>query len=196
MKNKNFLLILGSFLFIILLISLYSNYNKKENKFTLNSEINHFKLLMHDGKKLDENFLLSTPSIFFFGFSNCPDICPDTLIRISDIISKLDKKSKKLKFYFVTVDPERDTVNNIKEYLENFNSDIIGVTGTSVGINSFLKYMYVYNKKIILEDGYYTYDHSAQIYLFDKNGLFFGTVSPGENIDNALKKILKLINGV
>ena len=72
---------------------------------------------------------MNKPSVFFFGFLNCPDICPNTLVEISNIILKLGKKSNKINFYFVTVDPERDTISNMKEYLTNFNENIIGITG-------------------------------------------------------------------
>ena len=77
----------------------------------------------------------------------------------------------------------------MKKYLDNFSKKIIGITGSVENIKSFLNYMYVYNKKVILDEDFYTFDHSSQLFLFKKDGTFFGTVSPGENIDTVLKKI-------
>ena len=176
MINKKFLialLILFAFFFLgsIYLFNI-DKYTKSE-KFNLNLEINSFQLVTHTGKKFDKNFLNNTSSIFFFGFSNCPDICPDTLIKISSIIKDLKNRSKKYSFYFVTVDPERDTQENMKKYLDNFSKKIIGITGSVENIKSFLNYMYVYNKKVTLDEDFYTFDHSSQLFLFKKNGDFF-----------------------
>lgn len=195
MINKKFLIlffVLATGLFIFFLFSYYLiklDKDTKRQNFNLNLEINNFQLVTHDGEKFDKNLLGNTSSIFFFGFANCPDICPDTLIKISDIINKLKNTSYKYSFYFVTVDPERDTQENMKEYLDNFSNKIIGVTGSVENMKNFLKYMYVYNEKVILDNDFYTFDHSSQLFLFKKNGTFFGTISPGENIDTALTKI-------
>ena len=100
----------------------------QEKGFFLSTEIDSYELYTHKGTLLKEKKVLNKPSIFFFGFLNCPDICPNTLAEISNIILKLGHKSNKINFYFVTVDPERDTISNMKEYLTNFNANIIGVT--------------------------------------------------------------------
>ena len=100
-----------------------------------------------------------------------------------------------MRFYFVTVDPERDKIEDLKEYLNSFNPKIIGITGSSVGIDNFLKYMYVYKREIPLDNNNYTIDHSSQIFLFKKNGSFFGTLSTNEKDNNILAKIKKVING-
>ena len=100
-----------------------------------------------------------------------------------------------MRFYFVTVDPNRDKINDLKEYLNAFHPKIIGVTGSSIGLENFLKYMYVYKKEIKLDNDNYTIDHSSQIFLFKKNGSFFGTISTNEKDNNILGKINKLING-
>ena len=100
-----------------------------------------------------------------------------------------------MRFYFVTVDPERDKIEDLKEYLKAFHPKIIGVTGSNTGIENFLKHMYVYKKVIQLDNNNYTIDHSSQIFLFKKNGSFFGTISTNEKDNNILGKINKLING-
>ena len=193
-SRKTYFIFFFSLLLTLLIALLLFNYdNKKKNyQFQLTSEINNFNLITHNGKKFDQSFLSKTPSIFFFFFFNCPDICPATLMKISTIIKELKEDATKFSFYFVTVDPERDTQKHIKEYLINFNNNIIGVTGAVKEVNRFLKYMYVYNEKVILSENYYTYDHSSQMFLFNKKGIFFGTISAGESIEVAVKKISML----
>ena len=196
MSNKKliiFLLFTFSLVFGVIFISVFSS--KKNETLYLSKNINKFKLITHSNEKFDDKFFSNYPSLIFFGFLNCPDVCPFTLIKISEIIHKLKEKSDFMRFYFVTVDPQRDKIEDLKEYLSAFHSKIIGVTGSNIGIENFLKYMYVYKKEIPLDDNNYTIDHSSQIFLFKKNGSFFGTLSTNEKDNNILDKINKLING-
>ena len=192
-KLKIFLLAMFSVVLAIICISFFSSENK-ENLF-LSKNVNKFKLITHSNEKFDDKFFSNYPSLIFFGFLNCPDVCPFTLTKISEIIHKLKDKSQFMKFYFVTVDPERDKIEDLKEYLNAFHPKIIGVTGSNIGIENFLKYMYVYKKEIPLDSNNYTIDHSSQIFLFKKNGTFFGTLSTNEKDNNILDKINKVING-
>ena len=161
----------------------------------LSKYVNKFKLITHFNEKFDDKFFSNYPSLIFFGFLNCPDVCPFTLTKISELIEKLKDKSELMRFYFVTVDPERDKVEDLKEYLNAFHPKIIGVTGSNINIDNFLKYMYVYKKEIQLDNNNYTIDHSSQIFLFNKNGSFFGTLSTDEKDKNILGKISKILNG-
>ena len=193
MKNKSFkifLLVIFSLILGIIFLSFFS-LNKNETM-SLSKNVNQFKLITHTNEKFDNTFFSGYPSLIFFGFLNCPDVCPFTLTKISEIIDKLKDKSNLMRFYFVTVDPERDKVEDLKEYLNAFHPKIIGVTGSNIGIEKFLKYMYVYKKEIPLDDNNYTIDHSSQIFLFKKNGSFFGTLSTNEKDNSILDKIKKL----
>ena len=192
-KLKIFLLAIFSVVLGIICISVFSS-NKNETLY-LSKNVNKFKLITHSNEKFDDKFFSNYPSLIFFGFLNCPDVCPFTLTKISEIIDKLKDKSDFMRFYFVTVDPERDKIEDLKEYLNAFHPKIIGVTGSNIGIENFLKYMYVYKKEIQLDNNNYTIDHSSQIFLFKKNGSFFGTLSTNEKDNNILGKINKLING-
>ena len=183
-----FLVVLG-----IICISIFSS-NKNETLY-LSKSINKFKLITHSNERFDDKFFSNHPSLIFFGFLNCPDVCPFTLTKISEIIYKLKDKSDFMRFYFVTVDPKRDKIEELKEYLNAFHPRIIGVTGSNTGIEKFLKHMYVYKKVIQLDNNNYTIDHSSQIFLFKKNGSFFGTLSTNEEDNNILDKINKVING-
>ncbi len=192
-KLKIFLLAIFSAVLVITCISVFSS-NKDETLY-LSKNVNKFKLITHSNEKFDYKFFSNHPSLIFFGFLNCPDVCPFTLTKISEIINKLKDKNNFMRFYFVTVDPERDKIKELKEYLNAFHPKIIGVTGSNISIENFLKYMYVYKKEIPLDNNNYTIDHSSQIFLFKKNGSFFGTLSTNEKGDNILSKINKLING-
>ena len=192
-KLKFFLLAIFSVVLGIICISVFSS--KNNEALYLSKNVNKFKLITHSNEKFDEKFFSNYPSLIFFGFLNCPDVCPFTLTKISEIIEKLKDKSELMRFYFVTVDPERDKIEDLKEYLNAFHPKIIGVTGSNIGIENFLKYMYVYKKEIPLDSNNYTIDHSSQIFLFKKNGTFFGTLSTNEKDNNILDKINKVING-
>ena len=192
-KLKIFLLAIFSVVLVIICISFFTSNNNET--LNLSKNINKFNLITHSNEKFDDKFFSNYPSLIFFGFLNCPDVCPFTLTKISEIIHKLNDKSQFMKFYFVTVDPERDKIEDLKEYLNTFHPKIIGVTGSNAGIENFLKYMYVYKNVIQLDNNNYTIDHSSQIFLFKKNGSFFGTLSTNEKDNNILGKINKLING-
>ena len=192
-KLKIFLLAIFSVVLGIICVSVFSS--KNNETLYLSKNVNKFKLITHSNKKFDEKFFSNYPSLIFFGFLNCPDVCPFTLTKISEIIEKLKDKSELMRFYFVTVDPERDKIEDLKEYLNAFHPKIIGVTGSNIDIEKFLKYMYVYKKEIQLDNNNYTIDHSSQIFLFNKNGSFFGTLSTNEKDKNILSKISKILNG-
>ena len=192
-KLKIFLLAIFSVVLSIICISVFSS--KNNETLYLSKNVNKFKLITHSNEKFDEKFFSNYPSLIFFGFLNCPDVCPFTLTKISEIIEKLKDKSELMRFYFVTVDPERDKIEDLKEYLNAFHPKIIGVTGSNIDIEKFLKYMYVYKKEIQLGNNNYTIDHSSQIFLFNKNGSFFGTLSTDEKDKNILGKISKILNG-
>ena len=197
MKVRFFLYIFIFLFFLIILFILFINSleQKKDIRLGLNSEVDKFELITHNGEKFNSKFFLKNPSLVFFGFLNCPDICPNTLNAISDLIVNLDSKNKEVNFYFVTVDPIRDNKKKMKEYLSHFNPKITGVTGSEKNINNFLDYMYVYKKKVYFSAEDYTYDHSSQIFMFHKEGDFFGTISLNESNKNIYKKIDKIING-
>ena len=188
-----FILLISLITFFIVFLN--SLEKKKDTRLGLNSDVDKFELITHNGEQFNSKFFSKNPSLVFFGFLNCPDICPNTLNTISDLIVNLDSKNQEVNFYFVTVDPIRDNEKKMKEYLSHFNPKITGVTGSEKNINNFLDYMYVYKKKIYYSAEDYTYDHSSQIFMFHKEGDFFGTISLNESNINIYQKIDKIING-
>ena len=194
MRNKNiYLTVLALFFvtFVIILFSFKTQFSKNET-FKINEHLDQFNLQTHTNESLIFKNLDNYPTMFFFGFLNCPDICPSTLLKISNIIEELGDISEKIKFFFVTVDPERDNVYDIEGYLKHFSEKIIGVTGKKNDIYNFLDYMYVHYEKVFLDEVTFTFDHSSQIYLFDRDGDFFGTISPEESNKMAIEKIKSL----
>ena len=112
------------------------------------------------------------PFLVFFGFTHCPDVCPTTLFEVSEIFRALGPDAKNLRALFVTVDPERDTPAVMKDYLASFDPRIIGVTGDIDAITAAEKSYRVYAKKVPTDGGGYTMDHTAIVYLMNKDGRF------------------------
>ena len=134
-----------------------------------------FRLVDQNGAVVTEDALKGKPSIVFFGFTHCPDICPTTLFDVSEVYKALGRDGDKVKAFFVSVDPERDTPAILKEYLSSFDPRLLGLTGDPASVAAIEKAYRVYSKKVPLDAGGYTMDHTALVYLMDKDGRF---VSP------------------
>jgi protein SCO1 len=136
-----------------------------------------FKLTDQNGKTISDQDLKGRPFLVFFGFTHCPEVCPTALFDISEVLNKLGPDADKVNALFVTVDPERDTPAALKEYLSSFNPRLIGVGGDADALAAVAKAYRVYYKKVPLKDGDYTMDHTAIVYLMDKNGQFVAPFS-------------------
>ena len=134
-----------------------------------------FQLIDQDGRIVTEEDLKGRPSLVFFGFTHCPDVCPTTLFDISQIMAALGPDADRTRAVFITVDPERDTQSVLKDYMSSFDPHVSGLTGDLPAITKVAKEYRAYFKKVPLEDGSYTMDHTAITYLMDKEGRF---VSP------------------
>jgi protein SCO1/2 len=130
-----------------------------------------FQLVDQNGRGISDQDLKGKPFLVFFGFTNCPDVCPTTLFEVSEVLRQLGPDADKARALFVTVDPERDTAEKLKDYLSSFDPHLIGVTGPREDIDKMLKAYRVYSKKVPTENGY-TMDHTALVYLMDKDGRF------------------------
>jgi protein SCO1/2 len=131
-----------------------------------------FHLEDQNGKPVSDADMKGRPFLVFFGFTHCPDICPTTLFEMSQIMRALGADADRTGALFITVDPERDTPAVMKEYLSNFDPHLRGLTGDQGSINAAIKAYRVYAKKVALENGDYTMDHTAVVYLMDKDGHF------------------------
>jgi protein SCO1/2 len=149
-----------------------------------------FQLTAQDGRSVTEKDLRGGPSLVFFGFTHCPDVCPTALYEIGLIYKAMGKDGDRLKTFFVTVDPERDTPSVIKDYLSGFDARITGLSGAPDAVLAAEKAYRVYAKKVPLETGGYTMDHTALIYLMDGKGRFLSSL----NIDRSPEENAKMIS--
>ena len=154
-----------------------------------------FQLTDHTGKTVTEKDFLGKPTAMFFGFTHCPDVCPTTLYEMTTWLEDLGEDADKLNIAFVTVDPERDTPDLMADYISAFDPHISALTGTPEQVEKIVKAYKVYRRKVEQEDGEYTMDHTATIYLMDADGQFTGTIAYGEAEDIAMEKLKRLVQG-
>jgi protein SCO1 len=151
-----------------------------------------FSLTDQTGATVTQAALQGHPSALFFGYTYCPDVCPTTLADMTTWLAQLGPASDKLKVYFVTVDPERDTAAHMKSYLEAFDPRITGLTGTRPQIDAMLKAYRVFSRKV--GDGPdYSMDHTASVYLLDGKAEFVGTVDWQEKEESVMAKLKRLV---
>lgn len=131
-----------------------------------------FQLTDQTGQTVTEKSLIGRPTIIFFGYTHCPDVCPTSLFEMSEVLRAMGKDADRVNAYFVSVDPERDTRAVMKDYLSSFDPHLKGLTGDPAAVAKVLSEYRVYAKKIPLKDGDYSMDHTALIYLMDKDGKF------------------------
>jgi protein SCO1 len=133
-----------------------------------------FRLTDQDGHTVTDRDFKGHPFLVFFGYTHCPDICSTTLFEISEVFKQLGP-SAKIHALFITVDPERDTSGVMKQYLSSFDPRIMGLTGDLGDIKKLIKAYRGSFRKVPLKEGGYNMDHTAIVYLMDKDGRF---VSP------------------
>ena len=131
-----------------------------------------FQLTDQAGQTVTEKNLQGRPTLVFFGFTHCPDVCPTSLFEISEVLRAMGKDADRVNAYFISVDPERDTTGAMKDYLSSFDPHLKGLTGAPDAITKVTTEYRVYAKKVPLKDGDYTMDHTALVYLMDRDGKF------------------------
>jgi protein SCO1/2 len=136
-----------------------------------------FKLIDQNGQTITDQDMKGRPFLVFFGYTHCPDICPTTLFEISELMRALGKDADRTAALFITVDPERDPPSVMKDYLSSFDPHLRGATGDSKAIDAVEKAFRVYVKKVPMDNGDYSMDHTALVYLMDKQGRFVAPFS-------------------
>jgi protein SCO1/2 len=144
-----------------------------------------FRLTDQHGATVTDRDFLGRPFLVFFGFTRCPDVCPTTLFEVSEIMRKLGPDAERVRAAFITVDPERDTPEVLKDYMSSFDPRLKGLTGDVPAITAVAKAYRVYFKKVPLEPDGYAMDHTAVIYLMDKEGRFVSPFSLKRTTDAA-----------
>ncbi len=136
-----------------------------------------FTLIDQNGKPVTAADFKGEPTLVFFGYTHCPDVCPTTLDSLSQTLKALGP-GRKATALFITLDPSRDTPAAMKDYLSSFDPRIVGLTGSQSAIDDVAHAYRVYAKKVPTGDGDYTVDHTGVVYLMDKNGAFVESFNP------------------
>lgn len=151
-----------------------------------------FVLTTHDGKRMSSAELNGTPFAIFFGFTFCPDVCPTTMLELTNVLKRLGPDADRMRYFFVSVDTERDNPAHLKLYLSNFDSRIMGLTGTAEEIAAVARLYRAYYERVPTKDGF-TYNHTALIYLMGRDGKLAGTISYQEKEETQLEKLRRVI---
>jgi protein SCO1 len=161
----------------------------------IGSQGGSFELTDQNGRSFSSSALVGRPYVIFFGFTHCPDICPTTLLEMSNHLAALGADADKLAVVFVTVDPERDTPELLHSYLASFDARIIGLTGSEAGIAEAARGWDAFYNKIPESDGSVTVVHSAHVYLMGTDNRLTGTLNFQEAEDVQLAKLQALLAG-
>jgi protein SCO1/2 len=151
-----------------------------------------FSLTDHTGRRVTQADYLGKPTLVFFGFTHCPEVCPTTLFELTTLLGELGAEADRLNVLFVSVDPERDTPAQLALYLQSFDPRIVGLSGTQAEVDAALKAYKAYAKRIPTAEGY-TMDHTASVYLMDAEGRFRSLIDYHEEQDSALAKVRLLL---
>jgi protein SCO1/2 len=152
-----------------------------------------FRLTDQGGTTVTDKSLQGRPTLIFFGFTHCPDVCPTSLFEISEVLRAMGPDADRVNAYFISVDPERDTPAAMKDYLSSFDPHLKGLTGDPEVMAKVTTEYRVYAKKVPLKDGDYTMDHTALVYLMDRDGHFVAPFNLKQTPDEAAAELKKYI---
>jgi protein SCO1/2 len=148
-----------------------------------------FRLQSSKGGVLDAATLKGKPFLVFFGFTQCPNVCPTTLADLSNLLDEFHKEGGDIHAYYITLDPERDTADVMREYMASFSDRITGLTGTPAEIRQVTRAYRAMYRKVPLPGGDYTLEHTLMVYMMDRNGGFAGPLILGARHSLALKQL-------
>ena len=148
-----------------------------------------FALVDHSGAPITEAAFEGQPSLLFFGFTHCPEICPTTVYDIETWLSEMGPEADAVRAFFVSVDPERDTPELLSDYLTAQSDRITGITGAPEAVWDMARSWRVYWQKRPLGEGDYTVDHYASVLVLDDSGRLVDVIAYGEAPDSARAKI-------
>ena len=154
-----------------------------------------FQLVDANDKPVNEAIFREKPSVTLFGYTHCPDVCPTSLTEFGKWIEELGPQAEKLRFIFVTVDPERDTPEAMRDYISAFSDRIVGISGPPEAVHAMVKDYKIYSRKVPLDGGDYSMDHTGSMILQDAKGNFVGTIDTAELHEAGLAKLKHLVAG-
>ena len=153
-----------------------------------------FQLIDQNGKPFSDADLKGKWHLIFFGYTHCPDACPTALNEMSLALDRLGMKRDEVGVVFITVDPERDTPDALKSYVQSFDAPIVALTGSPEAVAQAAKAYRVFYAKHPRPDGDYDMDHSAVIYVMNPEGRFTATFTPDSSADAIVQRLQKLIS--
>ena len=194
MKLKTSISIIGGCLIIFLFIMLpvFLSMQDKKDQSIASFKGSDFILKDMNNNTITQESFDGPLTAIFFGFTNCPDVCPMTLNKMDIVLDKLKNKKKNVKFFFISVDPERDTPKVVKNYLSNFDNNFVGITGEPEKIFLLYQSWGVMSKKIFLDNGEYDIDHSSPVILL-KDGKYISMISHRDDIKSSIKILKKYL---
>ena len=195
MKLKTSITIIAGCLaiFLFIMLPIFLSIGKKEDEYITKFQGSSFSLKDVNNEIITESSFEGPLTAVFFGFTNCPDVCPMTLNNLDLAIKNLKKdKKEKFKVFFVSIDPERDSPQIIKDYLSSFENKIYGITGDPKKVFLLSKSWGILSEKIFTEDGNYLINHSSSIILLDK-GKYLDRISHHANYKDIFKTINKYL---
>ena len=157
-------------------------------------DIIEFELKDQGDQLYSKNDLKNQWTILFFGYTNCPDVCPTTIFKLGQIKQQISKElpNVNLQILFITLDPERDSTERLREYLGFFNASMIGLTGDISKIVELTSNLSVFFQRINKEDGY-DFNHTASIFLINPKAQLKASFSPASSIDMLAEDIKKVV---
>ena len=193
MQNRSLILGLAAGALALVVLGIFVGVPLLERRLSDDFGRGDYTLSATDGTAFTEDTLRGSPSAVFFGYTHCPDVCPTTLGDVATWEEELSAEGKSLRVYFVTVDPERDTAEFLKDYV-SWVPEVRGVTGSRVEIDKAIKAFRIYAQKGPVDaDGDYFMDHSALILLFDAEGRMFEPIGYQEDHDRVMAKLRRLL---
>lgn len=153
-----------------------------------------FALTAPDGSVVTNQTLARKPFALFFGFTRCPDVCPTTLARLAQLRERMGEDGDKFEIVFVSVDPESDTPEDIGRYVALFDTPILGLTGTREQVDAIVGAYHAFYEKVPTEGGGYTVDHTASVFLMDREGKLQSIIDHHESAETSLEKLERLVS--
>ena len=194
LKTSISIIIGCSIIFLFIMLPIFLSIEKKEDSYISQFQGSGFSLLDVNNEMITEESFKGPITAIFFGFTNCPDVCPMTLGNLDQAINNLENdKKEKFKVFFVSIDPDRDTPDVIRNYLEIFENKMYGITGDPEKVFLLSQSWGVLSEKIFDEEGNYSINHSSSIILL-KDGKYLDRISHHaqyEDIFKALEKHLR-----
>ena len=180
-------------IFLFVMLPIFLSIEKREDEYVKKFQGSSFSLNDVNDEIITETSFEGPLTAIFFGFTNCPDVCPMTLNNLDLAIKNLDQEKKdKFKVFFVSIDPERDSPQVIKNYLNSFENKIYGITGDPKKVFLMSKSWGVLSEKIFTEDGNYLINHSSSIILL-KDGKYLNRISHHADYEDIFKNINKYL---